>query len=223
MFGIISAVCGFVSGALSTVGSFLCSAATALVTKLPAMIEAAKPIVSAIANIVTGVSALLSLSSADEDMEELGAKTMQEGTRPKGDTESTAEYLDYIRHEVELDRSKFDAMTPEQKMGCSIIGSTMLAKNIEEKVGVQLTPQFMYSVGKANVKPEIVHSMIENFSSKGEISMEPVAQYLSNELSEERNAEIAGVIKESIAQVSPSLTPDEINQEIVDMKRAHNS
>ena len=125
-----------------------------------------------------------------------------------------------------MDRREFIKKSAVATVGGLLITTPfgkMVAKNIEEKVGVQLTPQFMYSVGKANVKPEIVHSMIENFSSKGEMSMEPVAQYLSNELSEERNAEIAGVIKESIAQMSPSLTPDEINQEIVDMKRAHNS
>lgn len=223
MIGIIASIGGFLSGAVSTVGSLICSAATALVTKLPAILEVAKPIVSIIANVVTAVSALLNLSSVNESTEELGAKTMQAGTRPKGETETTAEYLDYIRNDVQLDKDKFNAMTPEQKMGCSILGSTMLAKNIEEKVGVQLSPEFLFSVGKANIKPEIVHAMIKNFASKGEVSMTPFSQYLKSSLSDTRNAEISNIIKDSIGQVSSSLSLEEINQEIVNMKRAHNS
>ena len=118
--GLFTVLGGLLSAAISTVGPIISTVANVLINKLPPVIETAKLVIDTISEVVSKVCEILDIAPLDENTEELGAKVMQEGTRPKCDEETTQEYLDYLRNEVTFDKEKFDKMTPEEKLVCGV-------------------------------------------------------------------------------------------------------
>ena len=224
---------GLVLGALSAVGSFLASvvtvakpivaAATALVAKLPEVLVTAKMVVDTIASVVSTVAEFLGIAPKGENPEELGAKAMQEGTRKQLEGESSQEYLDYLRRDVTLDEAKFKAMSTEEKIACSSLGTAMVSKSIEEKVGIDLSPDFLLTIPKAKLSASQVAKLINAFASNGFSSMDDFTGYIKNDLSEDRVPKIGNIVRNSLKELNPSLSDAEIQHEIIDMKSSYNN
>ena len=195
----LAAIGGFISAAAAVIGPALSTTATFIATKLPAILQTASVIVSAITSIVTNVSKILNIAPEGEQPDELGAKTLQEGTRPIKEGETTQDYLDYLRNEVTLDREKYEKMTAEQKLNCEIIGDTMLAKSIEEKTGIEVSPEFLLAAGKINMGYQTVNALINSFSNNDIDSLGDYAKYISNDMSEKDAIKVGGAVREAIS------------------------
>ncbi len=219
---ILAAIGGFISATAAVIGPALSTAATFIVTKLPTILQTASVIVSAITSIVTNVSKMLNIAPEGEQPDELGAKALQEGTRPIKEGETTQEYLDYLRNEVPLDKEKYDKMTPEQKLNCEIIGDTMLAASIEEKTGVEVPPEFLLAAGKIQMGYQTVYSLINAFKNSGIYSLGDYAKYISNDMSEKDAIKVGGAVKAAIADANPEMTPEDIEAEVIAMKQEYN-
>lgn len=217
--GILAAIGGFFSAAISTVGPVISKVADVLINKLPPIIEVAKIVIGTISEVVSKVCGTLNIAPSDENAEELGAKTMQEGTRSKMDGETTQEYLDYLRNEVSLDKEKFDKMTPEEKLACEALGTSMKAKSIEEKTGVELPPEFLITIAKSKMKYQQVERFINAFSQSGISSMGEFTKYISNDMSESEAAKVGSVIKGAMRELTPEMSDADIQSEIVSMKK----
>ena len=220
---ILAAIGGFISVAAAVIGPALSTAATFIATKLPTILQTASVIVSAISSIVTNVSKMLNIAPEGEQPDELGAKALQEGTRPIKEGETTQEYLDYLRNEVTLDKEKYDKMTPEQKLNCEIIGDTMLAASIEEKTGVEVPPEFLLAAGQIQMGYQTVYSLINAFKNSGIDSLGDYAKYISNDMSEKDAIKVGGAVKEAIADANPEMTPEDIEAEVIAMKQEYNT
>lgn len=221
--GLFALIGGALSAAATVIGPVLTSAATFLVTKLPVVLETAAVCVSAISTVVTKVSEMLSIAPPGEKPDELGAKAMQEGTRPIGFEETTQEYLDYLRNDVVLDREKFEKMTKEERLNCEVIGDTMLAKSIEEKTGVEMTGEFLLTIPQANLQYQTVSALIKEFSNAGITSLNDFTRYISNDMSEAEAEKVGGAVKEAIRDTSPEMSQEDIQREIIAMKQAYNT
>lgn len=219
---ILAAIGGFLTAAASVIGPALSTAATFIATKLPAILQTASVIVGSITSIVTNVSKMLNIAPEGEQPDELGAKTLQEGTRPIKEGETTQEYLDYLRNEVTLDREKYEKMTAEQKLNCEIIGDVMLAASIEETTGVEIPPEFLVAAGKVQMGYQTVNALINTFSDKGIDSLGDYTKYIENDMSEEDAIKVGGAVRNAISERSPDMTPEEIEAEVVAMKREYN-
>ena len=184
--------------------------------------QTASIVVGAITSIVTNVSKMLDIAPEDEQPDELGAKTLQEGTRPIKEGETTQEYLDYLRNEVTLDREKYEKMTTEQKLNCEIIGDTMLAASIEEKTGVGIPPEFLVAAGKVQMGYQTVNALINAFSNNGIDSLGNYTKYIENDMSEKDAVKVGSAVREAISEVNPDMTPEDIEAEVVAMKREYN-
>lgn len=219
---ILAAIGGVISTVASVIGPALSTAATFIATKLPAFLQTASIVVGAITSIVTNVSKMLDIAPEDEQPDELGAKTLQEGTRPIKEGETTQEYLDYLRNEVTLDREKYEKMTTEQKLNCEIIGDTMLAASIEEKTGVGIPPEFLVAAGKVQMGYQTVNALINAFSNNGIDSLGNYTKYIENDMSEKDAVKVGSAVREAISEVNPDMTPEDIEAEVVAMKREYN-
>lgn len=219
----LAALGGLISAAVAVIGPVLSTAATFIATKLPAILQTASVIVGAITSIVTNVSKMLNIAPEGEQPDELGAKTLQEGTRPIKEGETTQEYLDYLRNEVTLDREKYDKMTAGQKLNCEIIGDVMLAASIEETTGVGVPPEFLLAAGKMQMGYQTVNALINSFSNNGIDSLEDCAKYISNDMSEKDAVKVGEAIREAISEVNPGMTPEDIEEEVIAMKQKYNS
>lgn len=217
----LAAIGGFVSAAISVVGPVIATVADVLVNKLPVAIETAKVVIGTISFVVSKVCEILDIAPPDEKADELGAKAMQEGTRPKMEEETTQEYLDYLRNDVKLDQEKYARMSDNEKLACGALGTTMLAKSIEEKTGVELPPEFLTTIAKARLRYEQVEKFIRAFSENGIDSMGEFTRYISNDMSETDASRVGTIVKESIKELSPEMSEAEIQREIVEMKKGY--
>ena len=222
MLGIISVIGDWISNTIVKVGPVIGATVSALVTKLPNIIISAKIVVDTISTVVSKVAESLGIAPKDENPEELGAKAIQDGTRPKMNTETTQEYLDYLRKDVQLDREKYEKMSVEEKVACNALGATMVSKSIEEKTGVELPPEFLMTVYKSKLRFEQVERFINTFADRGISSMGDFTKYITNDLSEGQAEKVGRIIKDSIKELSPTMTEEEIMQKVVDMKRSYN-
>lgn len=215
----LAAIGGFFSAIIPTVGPSISTVADVLFNKLPPIIEAARIVIGTISEVVSKVCEALNIAPLGENAEELGAKAMQEGTRSKMDEETTQEYLDYLRNEVPLDKDKLDTMTPEEKVACAVLGTSMKAKSIEEKTGVELPPEFLISIAKSKMRHEQVERFINAFSQNGIISMGEFTRYISNDMSEDDALKVGNVIKGAMKELTPEMSEEDIQNEIVSMKK----
>lgn len=218
----LAVIGGIISAAVSVIGPALSTAATFIATKLPAILQTAATCVGAITSIVTNVSTMLNIAPKGEQPDELGAKTLQEGTRPIKEGETTQEFLDYLRNEVTLDREKYEKMTAEEKLNCEIIGDTMLAASIGEKTGIEVPPEFLLSAGKVQMGYQTVNALINAFSHKGIDSLGDYTKYIENDMSEEDAAKVGSAVREAISEMNPDMTPEDIEAEVVAMKQEYN-
>jgi len=227
MFGILtafaSAVVSAVSTVASTIGPVVAGIAKTVVTALPKLlnIENLVTVIKIAADVISGISKVLNLSPENENPEELGAKTMQEDTRPQRPNETTEEYLGYLR-EVPLDKEKYAKMSETEKMAASAIGTGMLMKNIDEKYHVAVTPEFIAAVHKTDINYAQAAKLILAFQKNKVESTKDFADYMGNELGADKVANVSTSVREALKEMNPEATESDINKEVISMKQAYN-
>lgn len=219
---LFAAIGGVLSGIATTIGPTLATAASFLVTKLPVILETAAVCVQAISTVVTHISESLDIAPSGEKPEELGAKILQEGTRPIEGEETTQEYLDYLRNEVILDKAILEQMSNEERLNCEVVGDTLIAKSIEEKTGVELPADFLLCIPRMNLQAQTVGALIKAFSDVGIPSLNEYIRYISNDMSEAEAKITGNAVKEAIHEMAPEMSQEDIQSEIIAMKRSYN-
>lgn len=205
---------------LSSLGPVVTKVASTLLTKLPEIVEVALNVSKIISAVVQSVAEIQGLSPHGEDVEELGFKTMQEGTRSKLEDESMEEYLDYLRNEVSVDKEKLKAMSDEDKLKCNVTGTGMLSQAISEKNDLEISGDFLLDMQKMKMTGEQLAKYIDAFSEKGIGSLDELTQYLRGELSDKESDKIEVIIKTVEKASNPSLSNGEILLKMDDMKQA---
>lgn len=186
--GAISAVGSFISSVVSNIGPVVGGFAKGLfgiVTKISGIggfIGIANTI-NFIGAVMHAVANLLGIKS-EENPEVLGAKAAQAEKKIE-DFDSDAEaYIQYLREEVELDKEKFDKMTPEEKLGCEVVGISLETKAVEQKLGgIEIPEESLVELGKIylagiEIDVEKVLNTIKSLKEAGITNMNDVVEYL---------------------------------------------
>lgn len=216
----ISLLLGGLSTLISTLGPVVTKVASSLLTKLPEIVEVALKVSKVISSVVQSVAEIQGLSPHGEDVEELGFKAMQEGTRAKMEDESIEDYLNYLRNEVSVDKTKFQALSEEDKLKCNVMGTGMLSQSISEKSGLEISGDFLLDMQKMKMSGEQLSKYIETFSEKGVDSLDELTQYLRGELNDRESAKIEAIIKSIEKTSNPSLSDGEVLLRMDAMKEA---
>lgn len=216
----ISLLLGGLSTLISTLGPVVTKVASSLLTKLPEIVEVALKVSKVISSVVQSVAEIQGLSPHGEDVEELGFKAMQEGTRAKMEDESMEDYLNYLRNEVSVDKTKFQALSEEDKLKCNVMGTGMLSQSISEKSGLEISGDFLLDMQKMKMSGEQLSKYIETFSEKGVDSLDELTQYLRGELNDRESAKIEAIIKSIEKTSNPSLSDGEVLLKMDAMKEA---
>ena len=208
--------------ALTTVvkvaGPVVAKFATTLVAKLPTIIETAIKVVKVVGLIIKDVAEVMDILHPNDNIEELGKKTMQEGTRPKMEDESTKDYIEYLRNEIKLDEERWKNMTPEEELQANVLGTSMVTTAISEECDVELSPDFMMTINVLGMSSKQLSEYIKSFSENGIDSLDALTDYLRGELSGDTKNEIHVIVKETEGKLHPDLSNGEILQEIDAMK-----
>ena len=216
MIAVISSIISAVSSIAATVGPAVSAFATTLVAKLPTIVET----IVKVAKVVVQVAEVLGILSPGEDALTLGAKVKQEGTRGRMEGESMEEYFDYLRNEVELDKEMLANMTEEEKIECQVVGTAMTSEAISEKMGVQLSPEFIASMAKMEMSAIQLENYVKSFSEKNIDSMDYLTKFLEGKLSDSDLAQIYEIVESVEMSIDPNLDDNALQSKIDDMKIA---
>lgn len=157
MFGLIGAffgsVASFVVGSVSSAISALASSVGGVITSFAGStvqlissisgisLDQLGAVFDYIGTIVHALTEFLGIES-EQDPTILGYKAGLSGTKIDN-FDSYEEYIKYLKNEVEIDDQKFNALKAEEKFAYGSIGISLEAKAVEEKLGVEITPEFL--------------------------------------------------------------------------------
>lgn len=190
----ISAVGSFISSAALTIGDAISSfakSAFGILAKLPIPGLEIVNIISIAAEIIHAVVDFLGIKS-EEDPEILGAKAEQSDKSLEEFDNDVEAYIKYLKDEVELDKEKFDKMTPEEKMGCKAIGMALETKAVEEKIGgIEISPECLATLTKIqsagiNINAKDLVSIVQALKEQGITNLDDVVEFLDGKGSSDR-------------------------------------
>lgn len=190
----ISAVGSFISSAALTIGAAISSfakSAFGILAKLPIPGLEIVNIISIAAEIIHAVVDFLGIKS-EEDPEILGAKAEQSDKSLEEFDNDVEAYIKYLKDEVELDKEKFDKMTPEEKMGCKAIGMALETKAVEEKIGgIEISPECLATLTKIqsagiNINAKDLVSIVQALKEQGITNLDDVVEFLDGKGSSDR-------------------------------------
>lgn len=182
----ISAVGSFIGGAASTIGSAIsgfAKSAFSIFAKLPIPGLEIINIVSIAAKIIHSVVEFLGIKS-EEDPEVLGAKAEQSDKSLEDFDNDVEAYIKYLKEEVKLDKERFDNMTPEERMGCKAIGMSLETKAVEEKIGgIEISPECLATLTKIqtagiNIDAKELVGIVKILKEQGVTNMNDVVDFL---------------------------------------------
>lgn len=192
---VISSVGSFISGAISSIGSAIggfAKSAFSIIAKLPIPGLDIMNIVSIAAKIIHAVVDFLGIKS-EEDPEILGAKAEQKNEKNLEDFDNDVEaYIKYLKEEVELDKERFDKMTPEEKMGCKAIGMALETKAVEEKIGgIEISPECLATLTKIqsagiNIDAKELVGIVQVLKEQGITNLNDVVEFLDGKGNSDR-------------------------------------
>lgn len=192
--GIISTVGSFISSAASTIGSVIsefAKSAFGFIAKIPIFGLELANIISIAAKIIHEVVNFLGIKS-EEDPEVLGAKAEQSDKSLEDFDNDVETYIQYLKEEVELDKERFDKMTPEEKMGCKAIGMALETKAVEEKIGgIEISPECLATLIKIqsagiNIDAKELVGIIQILKEQGITNMNDVVELLEGKGNSDR-------------------------------------
>ncbi|MCQ2257367.1 MAG: hypothetical protein MJZ41_05150 [Bacteroidaceae bacterium] len=228
--GFFSAIGGFLSGvgsaissAVSAVGRCLTEGCARLANGLGSLLkiglERAVQVVATIAEVIKSVAVLI-LNRPVDDPEQLGAKMMQQDVRERRSDESMAEYLDYLREQVKLDKDKFEKMSDQEKLACKVVGTSAIATAVSEESGVSFSPEFLLAIEKCKLTDKQVAGYINHFKENNLDSMNKVVEYLEDAptLSDDERLTVQGALREAELEINPDMTEDQFYDMTDNMK-----
>jgi len=219
--GFWGSVCSFVSGAVSAIGSAIGSIGGALASSAGNFLKVAAPWLRAVIQVIQVVSTLLGILNAEDNIEELGAKAMEADKKPE-DFDSNAEYIDYLRNDIELDREKFENATDVEKTARQAVGASIVIKGIEEKKGFDIPVTTWVAMAKLGLgdKAEEIDKILDTFKDG---KLEDFVDYTEGKLEAKKELEVGDSLVEMYQELEPSMSIEEIEDKVMNMDLKNNA
>lgn len=214
--GLWGGLVSMVSSAVSAVGSALGSVAGSIGAMAGGFLKVAAPFLGPIGQIVSIVANLIGILKPGDNVDELGAKAMQADKKPE-DFESNAEYIDYLRDEVELDKEKFDKAGDVEKMARTAVGVSVVAKGIEEKKGFDIPIEAWVAMAKLGLqdKAKEIDTILETFKDG---KLDDFAKYVDGKLESSKELEVGDTLVEMYKELEPNATVEDIENKVGKME-----
>ena len=169
-----------------------------------------------VAIVIQIVAALVGVLTKEDDIEEIGAKAMQPESKKPEEFDSNAEYIDYLREEVKLDKEKFDKASDTEKAARTAVGATIVAKGIEEKKGFDIPLETWVSIAKLNLtdKAQEVDKLLETFKDG---KLEDFSKYVDGKLDIKKENAIGNSLVDMYRELEPEMSIEEIEDRVMKM------
>lgn len=203
----LSSAASFVSNAVTSIGSALGDTAGKL-------LKLAGPFLGQVGVVIQLVGILLDVLKPGENVEELGAKALESDKKPE-DFASNAEYISYLRNEVQLDKEKFDKVGDVEKIARTAIGASIVAKGVEEQKGFAIPAIFWVKVAEQALKAKEINGLIDTFK---EDKLEKFISYSEGKLGYKDEVKTGDKIAEMYNELEPNLSKEEIEEKVMKLE-----
>ncbi|MDD7141048.1 hypothetical protein [Phascolarctobacterium succinatutens] len=154
--------------------------------------------------VVSILAELFTDKPKEEKPEEIGMKAEQADKKPE-DFDSVSDYLEYLRNEVKLDPAKVEKLTPEERQKYQLVGLGLYIKDIEEKSGLKLDPDFVKAI--PNLKNQgyeaaDIANLMQSMKKNGVTDMKQYVDFMKGDLqpgSPERQ-QVGASVKDMVEQ-----------------------
>lgn len=229
--GIFSAIGGAISSAVSSVCSAVSSFASSIGRGISAFSEKVlypfikftfeefEKTLEVICAVIDAIAEALGLKDEEEKPEEIGMKAEEaekQGITPEN-FDSYEEYINHLRENIDIDKSKLENLSKEEKLKYMSVGSFILVKGIEEKENFEIPGEFVAEIGKQNLSAEEVKEYIRTFKTN-DLQLKDFTTYLNGTLDNNKYAKVGNAIEEGIKSLNPDMSEDEIDQKIDEMR-----
>lgn len=231
--GFFSSIGSAISGALSTAGRVVSGLVSGLAGSIGGAISKLAPniikpflglgigeILIAVQIIVTVIGAIaniLGVKEENESPEEIGMKAEQAEKKPEN-FDSYQEYINYLRKEVQIDKTKLDNLSPEDKIKYGTVGSAILVKGIEEKEKFEIPAEFVAEIGKQNMSIEETRQYIKEFKNEN-LQLKDFVNYLKGTVQDKIYERVGNTIEYAIRDLNPEMSNQDLDSKIVNMKK----
>jgi hypothetical protein len=219
--GFWSGLGSLISSAVSVVASAIGSIGGALASMATNVLKVAAPWLSTVIQIIQVVGQLVGVLNPKDDPEELGAKAMEADKKPE-DFDSNAEYIDYLRNDIELDREKFENATDVEKTARQAVGASIVIKGIEEKKGFEIPVTTWVAMAKLGLgdKAEEIDKILDTFKDG---KLEDFVDYTEGKLEVKKELEVGDSLVEMYQELEPSMSIEEIEDKVMNMDLKNNA
>jgi len=216
--GFWSGVCSIASSVFSAASSLISSAGSilgSLAGSANIFLKVAAPWFGAVLDIINIIGQLLGVLNPDDDMEELGAKAMGADKKPE-DFDSNAEYIDYLRNDIELDKEKFENATDAEKVARQSVGASIVIKGIEEKKGFDIPMTTWVAMAKLGLddKANEMDKILDTFK---EGKLEDFVNYTEGKLDAKKEIEVGDSLVEMYKELESNMSEKEIEDKVMKM------
>lgn len=207
--GIVSGAASVISGIASTVGTAISTFAAGAVKTMSKVLEVVPEVMrpsltrvfEVVSNVIHAIADLLGIKG-EEDPTVTGMKAEQADKKPE-DFDSTQDYIEYLKNDIELDKEKFAKMSEDEKLGYRAIGLSLETKAVEEKMGVEVGQDMLDVLTKIKLSDKVDISaadllhIMQTLKKNNITNMDAFAEYLTGKGTSDR-VETGIALKEAI-------------------------
>jgi len=207
-------ISGLVSGAISAISSVVSTIGGALAGVASNLLKLAGPLLGQVSTVIKVVGILLNILKPNEEVEELGAKAL-EAEQKAEDFNSNAEYIDYLRKDIKLDKEKFEKANDVEKIARTAVGASIVTKGIEENKGFEIPTMFWVKVAEQALKAKEINALIDAF--KGD-KLGTFIDYSDGKLSYKDEVKTGDKLAEIYKGLEPELSKEEIEEKVMKLE-----
>lgn len=145
---------------------------------------------------------------------ELGDKALKAEKKPE-DFEKTSDYIKYLENEIKIDRVEFQKLTPEERSTRELTGTEIYRQGISEKVGFDMTDEFLVLCGKAGLDAKTVYMLIDELQGNRSITLGDVCSYFAGTCQPDKIKETGNLCKRAFIKSLDNPTTEEVNKKIL--------
>ena len=205
----VSSVCSGISSAVSSVGRAIADTATTIASL-------GVELAAKVGETIKSVGEALGILSPEDTLEELGEKAMVTDKKPE-DFDSFNDYINHLRHDVQIDREKFSRLDDKELMVRSSIGASLTLKGINERLDTVVTPEFMATVTKQELEAEEIVATVESYKEK-DLSLNDYSLYMDDELTLDEGNKHSNALVEAYQKLEPELSLEQIEDKVMRLK-----
>ena len=200
----VSSACSVIGGAISAAGSML---ATALKVSAPDFQTICKTI-----TVVAQVMGLFPRDAEVKDLHELGMRAEVAGLSPE-EFKSYQNYIDHLRNEIQIDRSKLNNLSDDDKIKYAAVGSAVLAKGVSDNFTVSVPASCWSEFSKLGLEPVQAKGMLDQFEKDG---VEPdIEGFFERSLDSATNLKVYESLEKFVSDSVGITEPAEIEQYLI--------